>query len=190
MALNYQESDPIVIGSGELYVCKFTDISNPAALTEADEAKLINIGAIKEDAAITVKKEFTDVESVNRGTVKKFCKKTTVTLKAGVLTFVLENLAKFLYGSKFTENTTAKTKKMVIGTVDAAPECYIRFIHTDKDTGKKLIVNIFRGMFAGEQEFTFGEDATVFNYEFSALSTQIEGEPAYLEIIEDSSEVA
>jgi len=190
MALNYQESDPILIGSGELYVCKYKDIVDPALLTEAEEAKLINIGAIKEDAVIKVSKEFTEVKSTNRGLVKKLCKETNVKLTAGVITFIMENIAKFLYGSTYTVDDVKKTKKMIIGSKDTSPECYIRFINIDKTTGKKLIVNIYKAIFDGEQEFTFGEDATAINYEFSALSVNIAGVQSYVEFIEDSSEVA
>lgn len=177
MATHYQEPDPIVVGSGELYVAKFSDITNPANLTEEDEAKLINIGAISEDAVINIKKEYKDATSANRGVVYKFNTTTAVTFKAGVMTFILENLSKILYGSSYTEDTSLKTKKMIVGHGDATPQCYLRFVHTDKRIGKKLIVNIFKAMFVGEQEF-------------AALSTQINGNPAYVEFIEDESEVA
>jgi hypothetical protein len=190
MALNYQESNPIVIGSGELYICKFSEIANPSLLTEAEEALLINIGAIKEDAVINISKDYAEIESTNRGLVKKISSKTKVKLTAGVITFVLENVAKFLFGSTYTVDDINKTKKMIIGTKDTSPECYIRFINTDKETGKKLIVNIYRAVFDGEQDFSFGEDATKTNYEFSALAVNIDGKESYVEFIEDSSEVA
>ena len=176
-------TEPIMLGSGELYIAKSKDVTNLAAPTDEDLAKFVNIGAIKENASLTIKDDFIDIESTNRGVIDSWLKKREVNFKTGIITFNLENLAKFIYSTDYTDDTTTKTKTVSIGN-EVGDRCYLRFVHTDKSTGDTLTVNIPQARFAGEQEFEFGDDATVTNYEFKALSTQINGKSKYF-IIEN-----
>lgn len=160
----------IMLGQGELYIMPFNDIVDPANLTEAEEAKLIKIGAIESGATVNISKEYSHVKSYNRGTIMKFPKSTDVVFKTGVITFDLQNIAKFIYGSDYAVDTTNKTRTMIIGQSDITPNCYLRFVHTNKVDNKTLTVNVYRAMFTGEQEFNFNDNAMATNYEFTALS--------------------
>jgi len=184
--LNYQNSEPIVLGSGELYLVKSSEISDPSALTTEEEAKLINVGAINSGASVTISKDLIDVYGKNRGLIKKIAKATNVTFKTGIISFILKNVAEFLYGVDYVEDAVAGTKKIIIGD-ENTPACYLRFIHTDKESGKQLIVNIYKTQFVGENEFNFDdEEATAVNYEFAGLPVNdgAGGKNSYVEFIE------
>ncbi len=176
-------TEPIILGSGELYIAKSNDISNLATPTDEDLSKFVNIGAISGNASLSIKDDFTDIESTNRGLIDSLLKKRNVSFKTGIITFNLENLATFLYGADYTDDTTNKIKSISLGN-EVGSRCYLKFVHTDKSTGDTLTVNIPQARFVGEQEFEFGEDATITNYEFKALSTNIDGKSKYF-IIEN-----
>lgn len=169
----------ILLGSGELYIAKSSEITNLAQPTETDLAKFINIGAIKENATLSIKNDRQDIKAANRGLIDKFLKERTVTFKAGVISFNLENLYKFIYGGEFNDDTTAKVQTFSIGN-DDVDKCYLMFIHTNKETGKTLTVRIPTALFTGDQEFSFGEDAVLTNYEFAALGSSINGKIKYV----------
>ena len=171
-------TEPIILGSGELYIAKSKDISNLASPTDTDLSKFVNIGAISGNASLTIKDDFTDIESTNRGIIDSLLKKRTVSFNTGIITFNLENLAKFIYGADYADDAENKIKTVSIGN-EVADKCYIKFVHTDKASGDKFIVNIPQSRFAGEQSFEFGEDATVTNYEFKALATLVNGKTKY-----------
>ncbi len=180
MAQHYQTSEPIIVGSGELFVAKFDEISNPANLTTTDEAKLVNIGAIEADAQIVIAKDRFDVRSANRKLLKVLSADTNVTFSCGIMTWVLDNLSKFLLNSSFTEDATTGEKKSVIGIDDTMPEVYLRFVHKKLDGGE-LVVNIYKAVFSGDLSVTFAErNATTTNYEFRALAFG----DSYMEILE------
>lgn len=180
------QTTPIMLGSGELYIAKCSDLSSLSAPTDEDLAKFVNIGAISGNATLSIKDDDKDVESTNRGVVDVYHGKRTVSFKTGIITFNLENLANFIYGGDYTDDTTNKKQTVSIGS-ETAGKCYLKFIHTDKETGNTLTVNIYQSIFSGEQSFEFGEDATSTNYEFKALATTIDGKTKYFNIEYDYS---
>ncbi|MDF1496340.1 hypothetical protein [Caproiciproducens sp. CPB-2] len=183
-----QNTEPLMLGSGELFIAKSKDISNLAIPTDEDLAKFVNIGAIKENASLSIKDEMQDVKGANRGLIYKALKERNVTFKTGIITFNLENLYKFIYGGDFTDDTTKKVQTFSIGN-EVAGKCYLIFVHTDKETGHKLTVKIPQALFIGEQQFAWGEDAVSTNYEFAALSTQINGKQKYVLFDNDYNDV-
>lgn len=183
MSLNYQKSDPIILGSGELYIGLATDIANPAKLTPEEEEKLKNIGAISSGANIDIGNEYVEIKTMNRGTVLKLKTDTNVRFSTGVCTWEMKYISDFLTGSKFTETETER--KMVIGHKDATPVVYLRFVH-DKHDGGQLIVNLYKAQFDGDFNFVFdNENPLTINYEFAGMS---DNSGNYVEIIETFAE--
>lgn len=182
MTLHYQESDPIILGSGELYIALASDIADPENVTEAEEAKFLNIGAIESGASIDIANTYKEIEAANRGLIGKFKIKTNVKFSTGIMTWNMENISKFLTGSKFTEDKTKGERKMVVGKDDRSPIVYLRFIHEKKDGSGNLIVNMYKSTFDGDLSFVFNTDNPVsVNYEFVGMTTN---EGNYVEFIE------
>lgn len=174
MALHYQTEDPIVLGSGELYLGLFSNIADPSNLTEAEKDALVNVGAVDSGANISMKKNFIEVKFANRSAVKRIFTDSTISFKSGIATFILKNLAQFITGSEYTVNAAEKTRKLFIGDNDNPPEIYLRFIHTDSKTGKQLIFNLFCGQGIAAQSFDFTKDkVTLINYEFGSSSVKL-----------------
>ena len=184
MTMHYQESDPIILGSGELYILEADKIVDPTKLTTDEEEKLINIGAIESGCTINISTEKKDVETGNRGIVARWVVKREVKLTTGVMTWVMENVAKYLLGADYEETKDADENiiqtKMTVGVKDSKP-IYIRFIH-NKRTGGQLIVNIYKATFDGDLSFVFDKDnPTSINYEFLAMPDK---DKNYVEFIE------
>ena len=183
--MNFKESDKIVLGSGEIYLGLTSEIKDVFNLAEKEEEGLLNVGAIESGATLNIGAESEAIESDNRGVVARFNKGKNVTFSTGVMTWDLDNMAKFLTGSKIVK--TDGKKVMRLSEKDNAQNVYIRFVHKFKDGSGELIVNVFKAQFTGELEFVFSkEGATTANYEFSASATGKESE--YLEIIEIDNE--
>lgn len=182
MTMHYQKSDPIILGSGELFIGFANEIIDPEILTTEEEAKLINIGAIESGATIDIANEYKEIKSANRGTVAKFKIDSSCKFSTGICTWVLENISKFLTGSKFTEDKTEGKRKMVIGKDDTPPVVYLRFVHTKKDGSGELIVNMYKAQFDGDLNFVFeNENPVTINYEFAGMTNNNNN---YVEFVE------
>lgn len=168
MALHYQETDPIILGSGELYLGQINNVEE--ASEEEIDAALKNVGAIESGATLTYTPTIQEIESANRGTIARFVSKEEVTFNCGVMTWVLENLANLAPATVETDPDTG-TKKIRIGGKGTLPINYLRFIHKKKDGSGELIVNIFKAQATNGFSFSFdSENPLSINYEFSALS--------------------
>lgn len=182
MTMHYQESDPIILGSGELYLALASDIADPEKITTEEEAKFINIGAIQSGANIDISNTYQEVEAANRGLIGKFKIKTETRFSTGICTWVMENVSKFLTGSTYTDDTVTGERKMVIGKDDNSPTVYLRFVHKKKDGSGDLIVNMYKAVFDGDLNFVFNTDNPVtVNYEFVGMATD---KGNYVEFIE------
>lgn len=168
MTLHFQESDPIVLGSGELYLGKVNDVETA---TEVEiEAALKNVGAIEAGATLEYKPTMKDIKSANRGTIMRFVTEEEVTFNCGVMTWIVDNLALLAPATITTDAETGK-KTIKIGGKGMIPVNYLRFIHTKKDGSGELIVNIYKAQATNGFKFTFdNENPLVTNYEFGALS--------------------
>lgn len=168
MALHHQAADPIVLGSGELYLGK---VDNPETATETEiEAALKNVGAIEAGATLEYKPTIKEVKSANRGTLMRFVSEEEVTFDCGIMTWMVDNLASLAPATVETDAVTG-TKKIKIGGRGMLPCNYLRFLHKKKDASGELIVNIFKAQATNGFSFTFdNENPLVLNYEFSALS--------------------
>ncbi|MDX8367858.1 hypothetical protein [Cytobacillus sp. IB215665] len=184
MVMHYQKSDPIVLGSGELYLAKVSEIVDPEQLTEEEVNKLVNIGAIESGANIDIADEDIEIESDNRGTVMKITADKDINFSSGVMTWVLENIANFLMGATYTEekaDEVVTSKKLVVGLNDQKPNVYLRFVH-EKTSGGTITLNMYNAIFAGKLNLNFEKKKqTTVDYNFMALANDNKN---YIEIIE------
>jgi len=184
MAMDYQNSDPIILGSGELFIGLTSGIVDLSNLTVPEAEALVNIGAIESGAKIEINTEKLEIKSANRGIVAKLNTDKAVKFSTGIMTWVMENVATYLTGSTYTKNATTGEQKMIIGKDDATPVVYLRFVHTKK-SGGTLTVNIYKAVFDADLalEFTDEKPVTV-DYEFLALTDTSNN---YVEFIETNS---
>ena len=168
MTLHYQETDPIILGSGELYMGKVESVEEA---TEVEiESALQNIGAIESGATLQYSNSIQEVKSGNRGTIMRFVTEESVSFNCGVMTWVLDNLALLAPATVETDAETG-TKKIKIGGKGMLPVNYLRFVHKKKDGSGELIVNIYKAQATNGFQFTFdSENPLVVDYEFSALA--------------------
>jgi len=181
MAMDYQTSEPIILGSGELYIGLASEIADLANLTTQEEEALVNIGAIESGASITIKTEKKEIKAANRGLIRKFVVDKEVRFSTGIMTWVMENVAKYLLGSTFTKDATTGQEKFVLNKNDDAPVVYLRFVHKKK-TGGSLTVNIYKAQFDADFSFPFeAEKPLTVDYECVALA---DNSGNYVEFIE------
>jgi hypothetical protein len=168
MTLHRQEAEPIILGSGELYLGKVDNVES--ATEEAIIAALKNVGAIESGATLTYIPTIKDIKSGNRGTIARFVSEEEVKFGCGVMTWIVDSLANLAPAIVTTDETTGK-KTIKIGGKGMLPINYLRFVHTKKDGNGELIVNIYKAQATNGFQFTFdNENPLVLNYEFSALS--------------------
>ena len=181
--MDFQEADRIVLGSGEIYLGLTKEIEDIFNLTKEEEEKLVNVGAIESGATLNISNSSEAIESDNRGVIARFSQGKDVEFSTGVMTWNLDNMAKFLTGSKV--EVKGNKKIMRISDKDNANEVYIKFVHEFKDESGELVVNIFKAQFSGDLEFVFSkEGATTQDYKFSAMA--VGKDSNYLEIIEEN----
>lgn len=139
MSLDLVSYEPLVVGSGELYLGTIADL---ATATEQDIVNsLINVGAISGGAEISYEPDVKTVKSANRGKLLNFVTDEEVTFKTGIITWNLDNLAKIAPATITTDSETG-TKTLKLGVSTSIPVNYLRFIHTKKNNTGTITVNI------------------------------------------------
>lgn len=182
MAYGTLTSDPIILGSGELYLGKVAEGATDAVI----DAALSNVGYIESGATLNYKPTTKDIETANRGTIMSYITKEDVSFKTGIISWKIENLA-LLAPATVTTDATKKTKKVVVGGKGSLPVNYLRFVHT-KDDGKKLIVNIYKTQQTSGFELNFDKEKPLsLNYEFKALAS---ADGSLVEIIEEFDSIS
>ncbi len=184
MALDYQAENQIILGSGELYLGV---VANPETADEATiEAALKNIGAIESGATLEYKPSIKEIESANRGTLKRFITKEEVNFDCGILHWLVDNLA-LLAPATVTTDATSGTKTVKIGGKGSLPVNYLRFVHTKKDGSGTITVNILKAQNTNGFSFAFDKEKPLsIGYQFSALATS---DGTLVEIVETFPEV-
>lgn len=179
MSLDLVAAEPIVLGSGELYL---GTVANPETATESEiVAALVNIGAIEGGAEITYKPSVKEVKSANRGRLLSYVTDEEITFKTGIITWNLDNFAKIAPATVTTDGGTG-TKTLKLKASADLPINYLRFIHTKKNSTGTITLNIYKTQATNGFKFEFDRDKPVsIDYEFSALA---DDNGNYLEIIE------
>lgn len=169
MALDHRLAEPILVGSGELYIGQVDD---PEDADEATiEAALTNLGAIESGATLTYSNEFKEIESANRGMIMRMMTKQRIEFETGIMSWNLSNLEYICPGSVDVDIVTGN-RKLVIGKTRTLNTNYLRFIHTKADGNGELIINIYRASSDGGFNLTFDQENPVtVNHKFVALAT-------------------
>ena len=168
MSLHYQEADPIILGSGELYL---GTVENPETADEATiEAALKNVGAIESGATLNYKPTIKKIKSANRGTLMSFITDDEVTFDCGIITWVIDNISRLAPATVTTDAETG-TKTMKIKSMGSLPVNYLRFIHQKKSEPGTITVNFLKAQNTNGFKFTFdNENPLSVAYEFTALA--------------------
>ena len=124
--------DNILIGSGELYITKFTGSEVPE--NETIETETNNVGHCSSGFEVSYKPSIKEVVNQYGDIVKQYVESEEVTCKTGIMTWVLDNLAMFSTG-KVT--STGGKKTLTIGANKYLETLLVRFVHTKED-GKKI----------------------------------------------------
>lgn len=165
----------ITLGSGDLYIAKFT---NTIPANEVLETEINKIGSIKGGAALSVSPEVYEVIDDKGMCLKRFITSQEVTFKSGILTWDLETLKMLTLGGTYTKTEKAATLK--IGANGTIEQYVVRFVHT-LDDGKKIRVTIV-GTASNGFELNFNPDEeTVIDAEFKAMAHDAEGNQVIIE---------
>lgn len=135
---NIDNSDEIILGSGDLYLMKFTgEIPEDAAI----EAEANRAGNIKGGATLEYSMETQTVQD-DKGRVKKtIVTQETVTFKTGLITWAKEYIQALIQTARVDETTKAGHRVFKLGGLSnlSKDRWLWRFVHT-RDDGRKLRV--------------------------------------------------
>ena len=175
--------DTVVLGSGELYAIKCGDVADRFNLTEAEIAKMVNLGYIESSAKLVAKSNAVTVTSANRGKVATFDGDKDVTFSTGIMSWRLDNVASFLTGSTYTTDATTKTDTFTYANNDHAPYVLLRFVYTNATDGKTVTIDMPKCRFSGDLSLDFNKkNAVTFDYNFDVMSYNDGSKPVYFKI--------
>ncbi len=178
-------SDEIILGSGDLYLMKFTGEVPEDAAIETDSNRA---GNIKGGATLEYSMESQTVQD-DKGRVKKtIITKETVLFKTGLITWAKHYIQALVQTARIDETTKAKHRLYKLGGLaNISKERWLwRFVHT-RDDGRKLRVTV-TGKNTGTISLAFQpEDATTCDAEITADTLDKSGT---LVILDDELEEA
>lgn len=177
----------VFLGSGDLYAIPITEVTDVFSLTTAEEAKLTSgyLGYIEANATLKAVVETIDLVAANAGDVASLPKSKKVSFQTGIFSFNLDNVSKFLTGSKYTVDEATGKSTFTYANEDKTPNVYLRFVSENKASNRRIIVNMFSCSFSGELAFEFSnEKPVVFDYSFKVLSQKspTSGKHIYYEV--------
>lgn len=159
-------SDEIILGSGDLYIVEFTGEIPEDATIEADANRA---GNIKNGATLEYSTESQTVQD-DKGRVKKtIITKETVTFKTGLMTWVKQYMQALVQTARIDETTkTGHRVYKLGGLANLNKTRYLwRFVHT-RDDGRKLRITV-TGKNTGTISLAFQpENETVVDAEITA----------------------
>jgi hypothetical protein len=174
------DTDNITLGSGVLY------LNN------------IDVGHLKGDVELTIKREYVDFKPSNMiGVVKKFVVGEEVSLKVQSAELDLDNI-KLAYGVTTSIQTSqdsllydpsnfsfdASYDKLTIGGSKTINEVPLRFEHTRPTSGVKVIVIFYNAASDSELVLPFKEsDITLYDLTFTALADETRSEGDQIGVI-------
>ena len=163
---NIDNSDEIILGSGDLYIVEFTGEIPDDTTIEADGNRA---GNIKSGATMEYSSESQTVQD-DKGRVKKtIITKETVTFKTGLITWAKEFVQALVQTARIDETTKAGHRLFKLGGLsNLNKKRYLwRFVHT-RDDGRKVRITV-TGKNTGTVSLAFQpEDATTMDAEITA----------------------
>ena len=164
------QDSSVIVGSGYLFAAKEKDIKNPYAITAAEREAMTEIGYIEANAVLSAASETTDITTANYGKIGKIAGQKEVSFTTGILSWSLENVSKFLTGSKYVETETGR--RYYYGHGDQIPAVCLLFVSDDETNGESVSITMPKAFFQGELELDFNNDNPVsFNYAFDLMAT-------------------
>lgn len=166
-------SDEIILGSGDLYIVEFTGDIPEDSVIEADSNRA---GNIKGGATLEYSTESQTVQD-DKGRVKKtIITQETVTFKTGLMTWVKQYMQALVQTARIDE--TSKAGRIVYklgGLANLNKKRYLwRFVHT-RDDGRKVRITV-TGKNTGTISLAFQpENETVVDSEITADTLDKDG---------------
>ena len=133
-------SDEIILGSGDLYIVEFSGAIPEDATIEADSNRA---GNIKSGATLEYSADSQTVQD-DKGRVKKtIITKETVTFKTGLITWVPQYIQALIQTARIDETTKKGHRLFRLGGLsNLNKKRYLwRFVHT-RDDGRKLRITV------------------------------------------------
>lgn len=164
MAFNYfqNDTDNVVIGSGELYTCIF---NKDKLVDQMDAGEMKCIGYIKDTAEIKAEFEKQGFYINSHQKIRQsLVNIKNVEFSTDIISFDMENTALFLAGI-YENNIYKLTSKRTL------PQLCLKFVSTDETAGKQIIINMYHAEWNGEFNFKFDNDNPVeFDYTFTLFN--------------------
>ena len=160
----------ILFGTGELFlVDDDVDLANDDEKTI--EAGLTLIGESSGEAGLIIENEFYDVRGgKDYHVLDSFQISEEITFNAGIATLNLENLGRVL-ASKYEE--TGGKRVLKLGGSYTIPANALRFVHTKKRDGGKIIIDMYKSMNKAGIELSFNaEEHSIFDFEFTLMKAK------------------
>lgn len=159
------DKDEVILGSGKLYLVEYTTSIPDDATFETDTN---TVGRISGGASLEYKPTEYSVEDDEGEVVKRFITKEEVTMKSGILSFALENMAKLCPGI-LTDDATKHEKILKIGGAKALTSYALRFVHAKDDNTKLRVTMVATAGNGFSLKFDKAKEMVV-DAEFKALS--------------------
>lgn len=160
----------ILFGAGTLYVLppeRDIDLDPDEEIENA----LIKIGESSGEATLNFTENFHSVfgGELNQE-IANFKMNEECTFNAGVCTFDMEKINE-ITSSYYSEDGDKRT--LGLGGKMTAPLRHLRYVHTKREDGKKIYLDMFQAQNQSGLEMTFNpESESVFNWEFKLLADQ------------------
>lgn len=186
----FDKSENIILGSGDLYLAKYTDTIPDDDTIETDDNRA---GNIKGGATLEYSMENTTVED-DKGRVKKtIITKENVVFKTGLLTWSKTWFQALVQTARVDETTKPKHRITKLGGLSnlSKDKWLFRFVHT-RDDGRKLRVTV-TGKNTGTLSLAFQPDnPTTADAEITAETLDKDGTLVILddELADDTTEAA
>lgn len=162
------ETQPILFGAGDIYIVP--DGIDVDVATEAEiEAAMIKLGESSGESTLSFTESFADVRggALNQK-IASFKTNEEATFNGGIVTLNLEKFAEITSGY-YSESEGKKV--MGLGGKQTVPIKHLRFVHTKKSDGLRLILDMFKAQNRSGLQMTFNpEQESVFTFEFNLLA--------------------
>ena len=161
-------TDQVILGSGNLYLTKYTGEIPADDVLETESNRL---GYIQGGATLEYKPNEYEVKDDSSTINLRYVLSEEVTLKSGLLTWDAEALQNLTAECTFTDDTSTKMRTLKIGGIGARlmDKYVVRFVHTKPDTYKLRVTIV--GTASNGFSLAFAPDKeTVIDAEFKAVA--------------------
>ncbi|MDD3502507.1 MAG: hypothetical protein PHE63_00250 [Eubacteriales bacterium] len=165
-------AEKIIIGSGKLYIMEATDRVFPTGTALEIEGNLA--GEIKGGAVINYEKETYQAKADSGHIVGNYIISEKCSLKTGIMTWKLENVAKI--AGVTVSGSTLKIGGKVSSKI---PDYWVHFVHESED-GSKVTATILGNAVSGVELSFTNDNETTTDFEFESIDMS-DGAHAILE---------